>query len=373
LQRLIEAGNGGLRLWDAHGNQTNAFPGDKPLHLAPSGLRLLAGNSWLDMETGQSVTLADWQPAPYAKPGWSADERRVFACCFNYADLGSGQSWFQSEFPGFFIGGRGSWPGEEAFSRSHWVANDSRVMIDPLAIWFIADDDPHRLVVPLFDPASQTYTDLVTQLGLELPGTCWGWPAPGGAHAWVECLVQQENQMVPHHTAYLIDLQAMRATPVEGGLEFRSWSPDGRFAVSYLAPATHAEAGATWLFTPAGLRRQAADAAAIGVHWRETQPVAALRFEDRRLVRIFPAEGLTPRDLAMDQPVVEFAWQPGRLGIALATEDGRVWWVANASDARSAPVEVAPAMPGLHSLRWSPDGRRLAFVHEDSVYIVTIE
>jgi hypothetical protein len=113
LQRLIEASTGEVRLWDVAGRLTAAYPGNQPLALAPSGRRLLAGHTWVDLDTGATVTLPGWRFWGGHLPGWTRDERRLFACCFHYADVDSGQTWSENGLPGLEVTGRGSWWGEE--------------------------------------------------------------------------------------------------------------------------------------------------------------------------------------------------------------------------------------------------------------------
>lgn len=60
-QRVIEAVGGEVRLRNLEGNVTASFPGRLPLELAPSGQRLLAGDTWIDIESGEVVPLPGWR------------------------------------------------------------------------------------------------------------------------------------------------------------------------------------------------------------------------------------------------------------------------------------------------------------------------
>jgi hypothetical protein len=373
LERLISAEEGSVQLWDLAGNPAGTYPGQEPLHLAPSGRRLLAGQTWIDLDSGRTVSPLDLHISGPHKPGWTADERRVFTCCFSYADISRGQQWHQAEFPGFYLGGRGSWPGEETWSISYWLPGESRTMLKTYAIWPTAVDDPRsRQVILLFDPVAQRYDDLVTVLGLETPPYCWAEPAPDGRHAWLGCLFQERNATRPHDLTYVVDLQTLQPVTVTGRLEMRGWSADGRYLAASEIPDPEAAAGTTWVVDVAGNRLQAADAPAAAVIWHASQATAALRFADERRLRFYDAESGLARDLLMERPITEIAWQPAGRGLAFTTGDGRVWWLADALDGNRAPQSVTEPLPGLHSLKWSPDDGWLAFVSESDLNVLLL-
>lgn len=374
LGRLIEAADGRVRLWDLAGSPAGDYPGDWPLHLAPSGRRLLARSTWIDLDSGRTVSLPDWRASGPHKPAWTADERRVFTCCFSYADTGTGRQWSQAEFPGFYLGGRGSWPGEETWSISYWLADEGGVMMKTYAIWPTTVDDPRsRQVIPVFDPAAQHYEDLIALLGLETPPNCWAEPAPGGAHAWLGCLAQQGTTMTRHEASYLVNLQTLQPVTLTGRLKFQSWSADGRWAAASEIPDPNVEAGTTWLVDVAGVRQPAADAPATSAIWHGAEPAVVLRFADERRLRFYQAESGLARDLVLDQAVTETAWQHNGPGLAFATEDGRLWWLADAFDSELDPEPLTEPMNELHSLKWSPDDGRLAFVSERYLYVISLE
>lgn len=372
-QQLIEATAGEVRLRDLAGQIAGTQPGQRPLHLAPSGRRLLAGTTWIDLESEQAVDFPEWPATSYAVPGWTADEQRLFACCFSYADAGSGQSWTRAEFPGMFIGGRGSWPGEETFSRAQWLPGDSLVMLQDLGIIFVrTGQHPAPWIVPLFEPQEERYFDLIQRLDLDTPPVCWSHLAPGGNHLWLECRRQRQDQLWPHDPSYLVTLPTLETVAITGSLQFGSWSADGRFLIYNEAATVGAETGPAWLMGVDGRQRQLAETAVTSSLWREDEAAVALRFPDEHAVQFVHAEREMARRLEMAQPVVALAWQPGNLGLALLTADGRVWWLADPFDATSEPLAVTPPLAEIHSLRWSPDGGKIAFVSENDLYVVTI-
>lgn len=69
-QQLIEASEGEVRLRDLAGNVMETYPGSMPLFIAPSGQRLLAGQNWIDLTTGEVVSLTGWQRVKFPRrPG----------------------------------------------------------------------------------------------------------------------------------------------------------------------------------------------------------------------------------------------------------------------------------------------------------------
>jgi hypothetical protein len=374
-QQLVEATAGEVRLWHLDGSLAETHPGQRPLHLAPSGRRLLAGITWIDLESGQTVDFPEWAATSYAVPGWTADEQRLFACCFSYADARSGQSWTRAEFPGMFVGGRGSWPGEETFSVSQWLPGDKLVMVQELGIFFFATgtEGPPPKVAPVFEPETQSYSDLIRTLDLDTPPYCWTQIAPGGGHLWLGCTLQRQDQLFPYDPSYLVTLPSLDTIPAGGTLQFQSWSADGRFLIYNEAATGGEETGPAWLMGVDGRRRQLAETAVKSSLWHEDEAAVALHFDDEHRLHFFHAEREVSRRLEMAQPVTRVAWQPGSWGLALLTANGRAWWLADAFDAASEPVAVTPALPELHSLRWSPDGTSLAFASENHLYLVTIQ
>ena len=370
LQRLVEATSGEVRLCNMAGEKTAAYAGQAPLHLSPSGRRFLAGAEWIDLDSGSVVALPEWPPPSPHVPAWSADERRIFACCFFYADVSSGQQWARGVFPGFTLTGRGSGAGEDTWSVSYWLPGETRVMVQPNAVFFI-NPDTQRLVVPVFDPVAQTDTDLAAGLSLET-SLCRTQLAPDGAHLWLACYEDIGSRTLPRDPAYLIALPALQARPMSGRLEFQGWSFDSRFLAYNQLVESSVATGSAWVLPTDGEPRQVADRPARAAAWHPTQPDVALRFDDAHAIRFFDARRGLSRDLSMQQTITDVVWQPTGPGAAIVTEDGELWWLADAFDGAATPTPLTPALPDIHTVRWSPDGRSLAFVSQTSLYVVAI-
>jgi hypothetical protein len=371
-QRVIEAVEGEVRLRDLEGRVTANFPGKLPLELASSGLRLIAGDIWIDIESGEVVPLPGWQSGGHSKIGWTEDEQRIFGCCYSYADIRSGDQWVQTDFPGFFRGGRGSWPGEEVFSTSHWFADDTQVIVKPVAFGFISTQTNGKIVIPLFDPVERSYVDLITELDLGTPPLCSFSLAPQADRLWLNCSAEKEDQMLPYEEAYLVTLATLEVVVVPGQPEFLGWSEDGNDLIYNSGGETVGGEKASWLMTSDGESRRLADRAVEEVIWHPSMPLSVLRFDGGSRLQFVNVESEQIRQLDLEQPILRAVWEPDGAGIILITEEGRLLWLKDAFDAGRAPEPVTPPMPGLRSVRWSPDGEQLAFVSENVLFVVTI-
>ena len=373
-QVVIEVVAGEARLRDLEGRITASFPGRLPLELAPSGLRLVAGDSWIDIESGEVVPLPGLRADGHSKIGWTEDERRIFGCCFYYADVRSGERWEREEFPDFFIGGRGSWPGEELWSISHWIRDDTQAIVELFAFWFFPrqSDGLMPIPIPLFDPITRSYVDLISELNLGTPPNCDFYLAPGAEQLWLQCSERGESQWLPYEEAYLVTLDSLEVVAVTGQPEFLGWSLDGRYIVYNRNAESDESRKVSWLLTSDGESHQLADPAAAGVIWHPSAPLGALRYEEGNRLQFFNAASGQTREFFFEGPILETVWDPEEAGVILLTAEGRLWRLEDVFDASRAPEAITPAMSGLHSLRWSPDGGKVAFVGENVLFVATI-
>ena len=371
-QRVIEVVGEEVRLRDLEGHLTTRYPGKFPLDLAPSGYRLMAGGTWIDLQSGEVIPVPGWRSGGVSKIGWTADEQRVFGCCISYADLRNGDRWEQTEFPDFFIAGRGSWPGEQLFSVSHWIADDTKVIVDPLAIWFFNTKPSSDSVIPIFDPAGHIYVDLLTELDLGTPSYCSFSLAPDPNLLWLNCLVEGVGQMLPYEEAYRVDLRSLAVVTVTGQPQLLGWSAVDNYLVYNRSGVSNEVEEKTWIMNGAGEIRPLAHPAATQVIWHPSQPLGILTFDDQTELQIFNARTGEIRTLRMERPILQAIWQPNDGGFVMATQDGGLWWLQDAFTNSSEPVPITPPLPEVSSIRWSPGGSRVVFVSEKALYVVTI-
>jgi hypothetical protein len=172
--------------------------------------------------------------------------------------------------------------------------------------------------------------------------------------------------------SFLVTLPSFDTISVTGSLEFLGWSANGRFLAYTKLTDVEAYTGTTWLMDISGNRRQMVDEAARLAYWHEAKPLVAFRFEDRQRIQFVQMGTEDSRFLVLDAPLAGLVWQPEEGGAALWDENGRVWWLPDPLNPSSEPEPLTPPLPGIHSLRWSPNGRQLAFVSETDLYIIAL-
>jgi hypothetical protein len=373
-QQLIEVDEA-VRLRDLAGNVVQTYDVAGLLHLAPSGQRLLVGNVWLDLENGRTVELPEWQVERAHVPGWTADETRLFACCFNYADVTTGEGWTDSAFIPF--GGRGSWPGEAVFSTNQWLAGENHILFNPIAIFPTepeSDSTGSRFISPLIEPITPAYDDLLTLSGLADVMTGCAVSAPQTSdYIWLSCGSEAGLMAFPAQ-------EMVWTTETAGSFYFEGWSANGRFLTYTEFDDDDWENGRVWLLSTDGERRQLSDEPASRVWWHPTEPLLALCLDDPQRLRLIQAETGQERSLEMLDPVEDLVWQPDGEGLALQTADNRIWWLSRPFQPRPYRLPTVPiplTAPNqretLHSLRWSPDGTRLAYVHDNHLSVITVD
>lgn len=368
-QQLIELTDE-IRLRNLSGHVVEAYAGSGPLHLAPSGQRLLANRELIDLENGRMVELTDWNPSPFHVPGWTADETRLFACCFSYADTNTGAGWSGSLVP---FAGRGSWPGEATYSNILWVPGETHAILSSGAVFPLSESS--EAIVPLIEPAARSYQNLAESLELEGIFVTCGIKSPAGNFVLLTC---------GQETAYLIDLVSLETVSVIQDISHMitaiRWSANGRFLTYTEYDDETRENGRVWLLSTNGERRQLSDEPASQVWWHPTEPLLALRLSDPQRLRLVQAETGQERWLDLVEPIEDLVWQPDGEGLALQTADNRLWWLARPLQPRpyrlpTVPIPLTAPNQGqtLHSLRWSPDGSRLAYVHDNHLSVITVD
>ena len=357
LQVLIVRQEREILLLDADGHviqrYTDSTPRDlgiAPLHLSPSGRRLLAGFVWRDLETGRTADFSGQCKWTMGNPGWSSDETRLFDCCFGYADANTG------EYGYFWLGelhqvGRGG--GGPLSSR--WVLSDTRVMVE----WDFYDGD--KPAVPLIDPQAQAYVDLCDVAGLPGTSACaigvFPSVAPDGEHVRVD--------------RYIVDLRTFVTYTIPSDFGFSGWSPDGQFALlaENWDPAT-GYAEYQLLSLADGNLYPVTETPGAAPAWGPLDKHLAFLAEDGDTLVMLDVETWTTHRVLLSQPSVDVFWHPQGDGLAVLAQDGGLWWISDLTTDTTEPL--TPPLPGVHDVRWSPDGSHLAFVSGTDVYVVSI-
>jgi hypothetical protein len=174
-----------------------------------------------------------------------------------------------------------------------------------------------------------------------------------------------------YEEAYLVTLSSLEVVVASGQPEFLGWSGDGRYLV-FNRTAESDEGGlVSMLMTSGGESRQLADPAGERVSWNPSEPFGGLYSGDGSELLFFDAVSGRTRQLDFEGTILDAVWEPGGMGIILLSEEGRLLWLEDVFDAGRSPEPVTPPLSGIHSVRWSPDGGRLAFVSENVLYVVT--
>ncbi|MCP5100418.1 MAG: hypothetical protein GY943_33125 [Chloroflexi bacterium] len=369
LQAVIEAGDGAVRVRTLSGALQAEYPGGFPLHIAPSGLRLLANKHWIDLETETAVELGGASRVHHPNPGWTADEKRFYECCFSYGSVNSAIIQNQPSLPEMTVTGMGVGPGFLG-SMSKWVADDTLVMLEPSGLSFWKDD--YRPIVPLIDPITQSYEDVVEQL--HLPDNvidCGTHVSPTGDAFWLSCSERVGDEYHRfYEISHLISLPSWDIAAFAGKVEFRGWSPNGRFFLYNLLDDETAITGSTWLVSLDGDNVQIADYPAMAVTFSDDSNLVAFGSRDGNMLSILNTTIREQVEIPLEKPVRKLLWQPVENGLAILTDDQQLHYVADLFHPKIDLLLQIPAeYPTIH---WSPNGKRLAAATENDLFIVDI-
>ncbi len=362
LQTLITPGKEATLLSNADGAPKHRYPPGRPLSLSPSEQRLLVGSTRINLNSGQTMDLGAEHERTMRNPAWSSDETRLFDCCFGYADTRHPDQYSFFQIDNLGPAGRGA-PTDFVGLRSQWVLSDTRVMV-----WYDFLTGDGNSVIPLIDPPSQGYRDVSALAGINTDGACYALSiAPTGNHLFTSC----RSTLTSRYYKYLINLRTFSTFTLPDELEFHSWSPDGRFAL--LRKNWDQESGLAdyqrfsltdWSLYPM------AETSARAPAWSHRGEHLAFLGEDKHTLIVRDVENWTAKQIPLPQPCGKIVWHPQDNGLVILAEDGSLWLAPDLSGDAVEPL--APSLPDVRDLRWSPDGEHLAFVSGPDVYVVSI-
>jgi len=401
-----------LGIYDPDGNLLKSYPGTL-LGIAPSAKRILMStNTWIDLASGRSVHFA-WQAAKFSgdfgmRPIWSADEMRVYTCCYHYGDAATGASL---DMPYDHIRVDGKEIDNFEFYNFHgtWVLGGKYLLSQWNATW-----DEYPGFIPLFDPAAKTYRDL----GVAPEHTRCSNPSvvPGDRYIWLVCL---------DGNSYLVDLVTFKSHTYPDFFSFGFQpSPDGEFilvsghrnedpmttyfkilspASGELKPAPQGVAdwapGGHLLFSFTGGSFSLIDARTLAVQRKIDLPIEARSIswspDERQLLlwakdgnlwqMDYPALG-NPKKTGFPAGYQIIDWSPDESRIVLRAGDNSLWLIDYPGLEHL--EQLTPALPGwvrfeypvtgsrtyrVDHITWSPDGNSLAFISDADVYVVDVK
>lgn len=359
LNALIESTDGMVWLRQLDGALIERHEGGNPLHLGDTGTRLLAGNRWVDLESGETVTLPIDDLNRLKQVAWTDDDTRFYACCALYGDVEADILTQTDVIDDIFPGGIGvgpAYPGE----LTQWLGDGRYVMHNPGAVTWtningddvaLVDGTPVTPTLPLIDPVNQSYLNLGFELGLNQTFDClWTYQLrPSYDQVWLQNCER----------GLLVDVPSLETTELKG-VQLASWSPNGEFALM-ITGTQYA------LYNP--LNDTLTDlpnvpASAGEITWSADGSYAALL--GRGLILIETRTGQS-RNLSNISSEGQMAWRPNSDTLAIATRDRSVRYVSFANGLGSG---ITAVNADIRVLRWSPDGTYLALIADNDLLVI---
>ncbi len=360
-------------MFDIEGHPLQSRPGQGPLSLSPSGKRLLVGSMWLDLETQTSILLTPSPPLQFsfnsANFAWSSDERRIFTCCFAYMDVDTQQAGFFD--PHLALPGRDGPPAwTPDLFHSDWVLNDSRVMVQ-----YDFESETGYGVIPLIDPATQTFQDIRELIGLPLTRYC-GVPylSPDKNHFVILCGKPWPDPATGTTENYVVDLGAFTTQTLPADYQFVNWSPNSQHLLLLPNDSTWSPTAKYALWDIASATYEAVASVLIRAPaWSPSGSHLAYLTEDGKSLITLKVANRASHIVLLPQPFTSALWHPSGTGLALLAADGSLWWVPDfTTDYAEQLTSQRSGRSSPRDLRWSPSGTHLAFVSGPDIYIVTV-
>lgn len=359
---LISVRENDIFIYTPDGDLTSSYTGGLN-GISPSGTKILiATDTWLDLSNGKRVDFG-WDKYRSEMRGpiiWSANETRVFRCCYVYGDAATGKSY---ELPGNEI------VIDEERRRGYlnatlggWIGNS---YVLPQPGW--ADTDPIVSIgfIPIFDPSSQTFHKLTDFFGLPAEfNTQYVYISisPNGDYLWLTHATSQ--------TGYLVNLKTRE-------VELRtnvSWSAHGKFMFVDSQVITLSNNELRTLPKHPELSQKYS----ITTVWHPIKEIyASVYADERKKQTLFLFDTETFLYKMFDLPsefretysgATKIIWSPNGDRMALSTTDGSLWELDYPGLQNL--EQLTPSMPTVKDILWSPDGAYLSFVSGKDIYIV---
>jgi len=380
ISTQLSSSENDIVIYDANGNVVKMYTG-KLLGISPSGTKIMiADDTWIDLSTEKIVDFNWYQNfrgrgSFSFRPIWSADETRVYTCCYLYGDAKTGES-FGMPYDNYTLDGENGSGREPIYNfLGTWVLSDKYL----LSQWGGALDGSPGFI-PLFDPAAKTYRNLSKLAGIPYgsddPGdpTCRNaYAAPGGRYVWVGRCDPEAD--------YLIDLTTFKSTSYPPYfVEDINWSSDGKFALirgeETGSPFVRLLSGDTKELKPLPDNHYCS-------WWHPTDNILACRSKDAKTLSLLDVHTMSvQKETALPVEIQKLIWNLDGKHIAVLARDSSLWQIDYPTLENL--EQLTPAMPELthpaygrnidesliKNVTWSPEGTFLAFIGDLDIYIV---
>jgi hypothetical protein len=355
----------GVSTFNANGDFVARYWGDF-IDISPSGTKILiADDSWVDLKTGKIVDF-NWYfgSRPRWRPIWSADETRVYICCYFYGNATTGESYYLSDEDTILDGHPDN--NLQSLHHSHGVwLNDNFVLAQFDGVQTYRDG-----FLPIFDISARTFRNLgaLANLPDEFNTMPYVRPniSPNRDYMWISPGLQSATDP----QVYLVDLKTLKSQLYHSSSV--DWSANGEYAMlnSQVLNLSNKELRP---IPPYPNYRYYLDD-----DWHPTEGVfGSIRASENRQTQtlfIHNVENMTLSQVALPpifssgflRPMI--FWSPKGDHIALLAADNSLWQI-DYPELKNIE-QLTPPMPDSKDIMWSSDGAYLSLISGVDIYIV---
>ncbi len=342
------------------GNKLTTYQGEV-MDVSPRGTKILmTDNTVIDLQSNQKIQL-NWRLEDYREQYfpenffWTSDETRIYKCCYFYADLVTGTShrFKRSDFQTVntdHLKEKGL-----GFYRGQWVRDDTFFLV-----WWSYLDDGDIRYLPMFDPAKKVFYDVRAMAGISPDLTCPETSvSPNGEYVWIMC----------YEVDYLVNLFNFETTAYPGYSQVEmNWSADGQFA--WINDFLNDKAELLSISTKELSTLSAYQVSEPSFQWHPTDGFLASFSTDHRVLELLNAKTMSTEELALPLSFLNLIWSPTGKKIALVAEDSSLWQIDFPT--LDNLEQLTTSLPNVYDVNWSPDGNSIVFVSESDIYIIEV-
>jgi len=333
----------------------------KILGVSPKGTKVLVDDDTIiDLRNDKIIDLAwymDYDLERSSNLYWSADEIRVYRCCFYYADLRTGKSYNLewSDLRG--VDGKSiPFSLRSPHVGGQWVRNDT-YFFPKWDYWSFAGDP-----TMIFSPAEKKYSVI------ELPGASAINPettsytiSPDGMYVWIEGFSEVDG----YHD-FMVNLTTFETTSYDIPINGFFWSPDSKFGWIDELDSNNAYvlSLARKKIMPFPVNPRYENEAV----WHPKEPVLAYTSENDQTLVFLNAKDMSIVGWKLPVSISGFYWSADGDHVVFTANDKSLWQVDYPKFQTF--EQLTGPMASISNISWSPDGQYLAFIGGSDIYIV---